>query len=327
VRGSTERVVRVTATDARPSSIGEILDRAIATYVRRFVPLFVILALIAIPVGIAGIAAQPSLTHLIEVINQMSALPPGDAIGRARVMHDLNRYVAPTGWLGLFYLIELIVYPLARTALIVFAAETLDGGAPTIAAAYRSALRRWLPQVIVALAFIGIALLIGVGLAITGGVAALAVFAVTLVSRIVAIVAGIAIALVLFALMIVVVALGYIAWLMASVSVAVEDPNPVRAIGRGLRRTLDRPLLKRTLAVALAVVALDWFGSLAILSFAGLVEYFTHITLLYAIIAVCAGILLDGLRTLFVLIYMRDVQLRREGSDLLLAAAAPSPAG
>jgi hypothetical protein len=317
----------VTATDARPSSIGEILDRAISTYVRRFVPLFIILALIAIPAGILGAFTSPSITHLVETFNQMSALPPADAIGRARVMHEFNRSAAPTGWLAVFYLVELIVYPLARTALIVFAAETLDGMSPTIGAAYRQALRRWLPQVVVALAFIGIALVIGVGLSITGGVAVLAVFAVALLSRITAIAVGIALGIVVFALIIAIVAMGYTAWLMASVSVAVEDGNPVRAIGRGLRRTLDRPLLKRTFAVALAIVALDWFGSVAIISFAGLVEFFSHLTLLYGIIAACAGILLDGLRSVFVLLYMRDIALRREGSDLLLAAAAPAPAG
>jgi hypothetical protein len=317
----------VTATDARPSSIGEILDRAISTYVRRFVPLFIILALIAIPAGILGAFTSPSITHLVETFNQMSALPPADAIGRARVMREFNRSAAPTGWLAVFYLVELIVYPLARTALIVFAAETLDGMSPTIGAAYRQALRRWLPQVVVALAFIGIALVIGVGLSITGGVAVLAVFAVALLSRITAIAVGIALGIVVFALIIAIVAMGYTAWLMASVSVAVEDGNPVRAIGRGLRRTLDRPLLKRTFAVALAIVALDWFGSVAIISFAGLVEFFSHLTLLYGIIAACAGILLDGLRSVFVLLYMRDIALRREGSDLLLAAAAPAPAG
>lgn len=290
-------------------------------------PLFIILALIAIPAGILGAFTSPSITHLVETFNQMSALPPADAIGRARVMHEFNRSAAPTGWLAVFYLVELIVYPLARTALIVFAAETLDGMSPTIGAAYRQALRRWLPQVVVALAFIGIALVIGVGLSITGGVAVLAVFAVALLSRITAIAVGIALGIVVFALIIAIVAMGYTAWLMASVSVAVEDGNPVRAIGRGLRRTLDRPLLKRTFAVALAIVALDWFGSVAIISFAGLVEFFSHLTLLYGIIAACAGILLDGLRSVFVLLYMRDIALRREGSDLLLAAAAPAPAG
>jgi hypothetical protein len=327
VRGSTERSVWVTATDARPSSIGEILDRAIATYVRRALPLFVILALVAIPAGIVGAAAQPSFTHIINTIGALSALAPSDAIGRARVMHDLDRYVAPSGWMMLFYVVEFVVYPLSRTALIVFAAQFLDGAAPTIAAAYRLGVRRWIPQLIVSIAFIGIALVLGTALVVAGGAAALAVFVAGLLSRAAAIAAGALVALVVVAAVIVVVALTYIAWLMAGVSVAIEDGNPVRAVGRGLRRTLDRPLLRRTIAVALAVVALDWFGSLAILSFAGLTAYFTHLRLLYAIVAACAGILLDGLRTVFVLIYMRDVQLRREGSDLLLAAAAPPLSG
>jgi hypothetical protein len=314
----------VTATDARPSSIGEILDRAIATYVRRFVPLFAILAFIAIPAGILAAFTSPSFTHLIETFNQIAALPPGDTIGRTRALEAFNHSAAaPGGIVALFYLVEFIFYPLARTAMIVFGAQTLDGETPTIGSAYRAALQRWLPQLVVGLAFIGIGLVLGVVFIITGALATLAVVVVGLVSRLAAIVAGSLIALVVLAAVIVIVALVYIAWLMAGVSVAIEDPNPVRAIGRGLRRTLDRPLLKRTLGVALAVVALDWFGSIAIISFAGLVEYLTHAMLLYGILAACAGILLDGVRTIFVLIYMRDVQLRREGSDLLLAAAAP----
>ena len=36
--------------------------------------------------------------------------------------------------------------------------------------------------------------------------------------------------------------------------------------------------------------------------------------------------MLNGVTLVFVLLYVRDVQLRREGSDLLEAAAAPSPA-
>jgi hypothetical protein len=314
----------VTPSDARPSSIGEILDRAIATYVRRLLPLFVIVALVAIPAGILGAFASPSFTHVFAAINQMSTLPPGDTLGRERIMHELSGYGRPAGFVALFYLFELLLYPLARTALVIFAAQTLDGLAPTIASAYRAAVGRWLPQLMVTIGFIGFALVLGLGFAIAGGLAALALFALGLGSRAAAIVAGVVLALMVFAGLIVVVAFAYTAWLMASVSVAIEDPNPVRAIGSGLRRTFDRPLLRRTFAVALAVVALDWFGSLAIISFAGLAEYFTHVTVLYAVIGACAGILLDGLRTVFVLLYMRDVQLRREGSDLLLAAAAPT---
>ena len=314
----------VNATAARPSSIGEILDRAIATYVRRLVPLFAILALIAIPAGILGAYASPSFTHMIETFNRISTLAPSDTIGRARVMSELNRYAAPGGWVALFYTFELLLYPLARTALIVFAAQALDGAAPTIGAAYRAALQRWLPQLIVAIAFIGFAIVLGLGFAVSGGLLALALFAIGLLSHLLAIGAGVVAGLAAFAALLAIVALAYIAWLMSSVSVALEDGNPIRAIGSGMRRTFDRTLLRRTLGVALAVVALDVFGSLAILSFAGLVDYFTRITLLYAVIAASAGILLDGLRTSFVLIYMRDVQLRREGSDLLVAAAAPA---
>jgi hypothetical protein len=43
----------VISSAARPSTIGEILDRAIATYIRRFLALFVILAVIAVPITIA----------------------------------------------------------------------------------------------------------------------------------------------------------------------------------------------------------------------------------------------------------------------------------
>jgi hypothetical protein len=321
-----ERKSGVTATEARPSSIGEILDRAIATYVKRFVPLFIILALLAIPIGILSTFVSPVIPHMFQTISQLSVLPPGDTIERARIMQEFNRS-APGGWLAMFYLIELIFYPLARTALVVFAAGTLDGAAPTIASAYREALRRWVPQLVVLLAFLTIALMVGIGLAIAGGAAALAIYVVALFSRIAATVAGVAAYLVLFAVIIVVVALGYIAWLMASVSVAVEDANPVRAIGRGLRRTFDRSLRKRTLAVALAVLALQFFGSFAIIAFAGLVAYLTHQLLLNGILGACAGIVLDGVSTVFVLLYMRDVALRREGSDLLLAIAEPSTAG
>jgi hypothetical protein len=316
----------VTASDVRPSAIGEILDRAIATYVRRFVPLFVILALIGVPVGIFGALASPGLTHVFQMFNQISALPPGDLAGRTKVLNDFNRAAAPGGLLALFYLLEFAFYPLARTALVIFAAQTLDGAAPTVGTAYRAALARWLPQLAVGIAFVAIGTVFAIVFAVTGAFVALAVFAVALLSRIAGIVAGVALGIAVVAAVIVVVAMTYTAWLMASVSVSIEDPNPVRAVGRGLRRTFDRPLLRRTLGVALAVVAIDWFGSLALLTFSAAVEYFTHVTLLYAIVTACAAILLDGVRTIFVLIYMRDVKLRREGTDLLLAAAAPSPA-
>jgi hypothetical protein len=290
--------------------------------VRRCLPLFAILAVFAIPVALLQVATQPGLAHVMDTLNRLLTLPPADTLDRARIMRDFNRSMAPGGGVALFYAVEILVYPLARTALVVFAARTLDGVPVTVATAYRDALPRWAPQIFVSLAFIGIALALGVAFFFTAGCAVLAIVVVGLLSRPAAIALGVVAGLALIVATIVVVALAYIAWLMASVSVAVEDANPVRAVGHGLRRALDRSLRRRNATVALAVLALDWFGSIAFIAFGAVAAYLTRIDLLYAVTAAFAGILLDGLRTVFVLIYMRDVQLRREGSDLLLAASA-----
>lgn len=307
-------------------TIGEILDRAIATYLRRFVPLFVILGIIAIPAGVLSALAGPSFTHVIQILGELFSLPPGDTVDRTALLSQINRSTLPGGSLQFAQLLWLFAYPLAQTAIIVYAAGVFDGTAPTIASAYRVAVRRWLPQIVVAIAFLAIGAVLAFGFVIAVALAVLAVSVLTFLSRVVGVIAVVIVALVAFVAAMVVAALGVIAWLMATISVALDDGNPVRAIGRGLRRTLDRPLFRRTLGVALAVVAISWFGDLAILAFAGLAEYLTHLTLLYGILAASAGVMLNGVTLVFVLLYVRDVQLRREGSDLMEAAAAPSPA-
>jgi hypothetical protein len=311
---------------ARPSSIGEILDRAIATYIRRFLALFVILAVIAVPIAIVQALAQPGAAHgsdLLTQFTQMMKLPPGDQAGRARILAEMQRNgVAPSGSVLLLYLVQFLLVPLANTALIVFVAHTVDGVAVSIGSAYRTALARWIPQLAVGVGFFGIAIVIGVAVFIAAVIAGLAIGGVALFSKAAAVVIGVIVVGAFLLAMIGLIALGNVAWLMATVSVAIEDPNPVRAIGRGLRRTLDRPLRKRTLGAALAVIALDWFGTLAVLGGGGALLLLVHQELLYDVIAACGGIVIGGLSTVFILFYMRDVQLRREGSDLLLAASA-----
>jgi hypothetical protein len=314
-------------TDARPNTIGEILDRAIATYVRRFLPLFVILAVIAVPVAIVQTLAQPGVSHAVDLFTQMTRLAPGDVAGRTRILGEIQRGgAAPSGPVMLMYLVQFLLLPLANTALIVFVAQTVDGAAVTVGSAYRVALTRWLPQLGVALGYLGFAIVIGLAVFIVTIVVALAVSGIALLSKGAAIVIGIVLALVYVAALVVTIALGNVAWLMSTISVAIEDPNPVRAIGRGMRRTLDRTLLKRTIGAALAVIAVDWFGTLALLAAGAAVTLVVHVELVYTVIASCGGIVIGGLCTVFILFYMRDVQLRREGLDLLLAAGAPPPA-
>jgi len=312
---------------ARPSSIGEILDRAIATYIRRFLPLFVILAMIAVPIAIVQTLAQPSAAHASDLLTQFAQLmklPPGDRAGRARIVAEMQHNgVAPSGSVLLLYLVQFLLVPLANTALIVYVARTIDGVAVSIGSAYRTALTRWVAQIAVGLGFFGIAIVVGIAVFIAAVIGGLAVGGVALISKGAALVIGLIVFAVFMLVMIALIALGNVAWLMATISVAVEDPNPVRAIGRGLRRTLDRKLVKRTLGAALAVIAVDWFGTLALLAAGGAVMLLVHAELIYTVIASCGGIVIGGLSTVFILFYSRDVQLRREGSDLLLAASAP----
>jgi hypothetical protein len=312
-------------SDARPSSIGEILDRAIATYVRGFLPLFVILAVVAVPVALVQAIAQPGVSHSLDLFSQLMKLPPGDVAGRTQILGQIQRGgAAPTGPVVLMYLVQFFFVPLANTALIVFVAHSVDGIAVSVGGAYRIALTRWVPQLAVAFGFLGIAIVTGIAVFIVTIVVVLAIGGVALFSKGAAVVVGIVLALAYVAVMIVTIALGNVAWLMSSISVVLEEPNPVRAIGRGLRRTLDRALLKRTIAAALAVIAVDCFGTLALLAAGGAVLLLVRVEVIYSVIAACGGIVIGGLCTVFILFYMRDVQLRREGSDLLLAANAPS---
>lgn len=312
----------VTASDARPSSFGEILGRAIAAYGRQFVPLFVILAVLALPIALLEFYAQSGFTRFFEILDQLVTLPPADSIERARLMTELNRAAAPNGWAAAIVACELFVYPLARTALFVFTARALDGAAPAIGAAYRRALPRWLAQVVVVFAFIGIALVIGVAVVIASGVGILAVGAAAVFSRAAALVAGVVTGLAVSAVAVAAVALGNLAWLMASVSIAIEDANPVFAIVRGLQRTFDRPFLRRTFGIALAILAVDWFGAVAIGSIASVVARASHVPVVSAIAAAVARIVLDGAIGVFVVLYTREVMVRREGSDIVGALAA-----
>ena len=158
-------------------------------------------------------------------------------------MSQINRSTLPGGSLQFAQLLWLFAYPLAQTAIIVYAAGVFDGAAPTIASAYRVAVRRWLPQIVVAIAFLAIGAVLAFGFVIAVALAVLAVSVLTFLSRVVGVIAVVIVALVAFVAVMVVAALGVIAWLMATISVALDDGNPVRAIGRGLRRTLDRAAL------------------------------------------------------------------------------------
>ena len=311
---------------ARPSTIGEILDRAIATYVRRFLPLFVILALVMVPIAVVESLFTPGLTHLVEMLTQLGRVPPGHPAESQRILQEFQRGSGTAAPVFLMYVAQGLLIPLADTALVIFAAAALDGVPVTIGSAYRAGVARWLPQIAVGVAFLAMLGVAFVAFFVATVLAALAIAGLFALSHVIGIVLGIVIGIVAFAAFVVVVAIANVAWLMAMVSIAVEEPNPARAIGRSLRRTFDRLMFKRTIALGFAILAIGLFGSLAFVSFSAALAFVTHSDAVSALVSASGGVAIGGVSTLMVLVYVRDLRLRREGSDLLLLATGePAP--
>ena len=318
----------MTLSDVRPMSIGEILDRAVSTYVRRFVPLFVILAITYVPVAVIELLALPGFSRVGEEFAELNRLPPADAVDRNRVMMQIFAHANLGGFFTAFLLAPLVLNALARNAIVTFTDAVLSDAPITIRAAYRASFARWLPQIVATIGF-WIVTLVVLGailfmIVIIAVVAALA-FGARYAGNTAGGIASLIILIPAFAIYLVVFAMFNVGWEMTSVSVALEDPNPFRAIGIGLRRAFDRAVRKRTIGVALAYVAVEAIGTLALLSVSALLAQFTHIDVLRDIVSALANILVSGVLAVFIVVYVRDVRLRREGRDLLDAVRDVPP--
>jgi hypothetical protein len=312
----------VNANDAGPGTLGEILDRAIALVARRWAGLFAILACAAVPVALVQFAAQPALAHIVDAAGRLGALPPADSAGRASATAALTHALAPSAWVVLFVLAEVVLFPLAQTAAFAFLARDLAGERPTVAGAFRAALPRLPAQIGVLVAFAGFAWLSIVPIAFAALIVAVDRI---LLERVSGGLASIVAFLVVCALVgaVVVGAAGlYLAWLIASASVATEGAGPVRAVKDGVRRVLDPALRRRTFAIAPTLLGVNWFATLAVVSFGSVVAGAAHADALAVAVPALAGIAIDGARDAFVQVYVDDLRRRREGRDLVAAADA-----
>lgn len=306
----------------QPSGIGELLDRAIATYIRHFAGFFTILAAVAIPVAVLQMIARPEQLHVIEDLQRLLTSP--DLTERQKVLTQMS---AGNGWTALIGFFGGLAYALSHVAVLNFGNRVLDGLPASIPSAYRAALARWLPAIVVAIAFVAIGLVaaIPVILAIAGLVAAVSAI-MLLGSPLAAVALGVVFAVVGGVALVALSAAFTLAWQMSTAGVATGDPNPFRAVGQGLRRAFDRRLLRRTALVALALFVIELAGGLAVILFGGLLAALGHSDLIYVFVVSVGSIVLDGIVWLFVLLYMRDVMVRREGLDLLPPDAPPLPA-
>jgi hypothetical protein len=309
----------------RPMSIGEILDRAISTYVRRCLPLFVILAITVIPVTLLQLAATPGFAHVSELFAEMNRLPIADQVDRGRLMNQALGSLNGGSIFALFILWPLILFPLTRNAIYTYAEAALENATVSIAAVYRASIARWVAQIVVVIGYFTIAL----GITLVGSTF------ITLIGGLVYFAAGRGsaaggIVVVLIVLFFITLFLSFallnVAFELSSVSVALEDKNPFRAMGNGWRRTFDRALRRRTIGIALAFSAVELLGSVAMIAVSGLLQALTHLALLQALVAAIGQIVISGILGVFMVAYARDVRLRREGYDLLRAASEPAPA-
>jgi len=310
--------------DLRPLGIGEILDRAVTLFVRRFAVLILILAVVTIPVAILQYASAPATGDMIADFQRVLTLPPGHPEEQRAIMREISAKNHVGGFAAALGLISVILSILSTTACVIAVAQAYAGKLPSVREVYREALRRWVAQLVAGVAFIGFALVVTIVLAIVIFLVALAVGALAVVSRVAATIVGVPVGLVgVLALFGTIAGLYFAAW-MTFVSIALEEANPIRGIANGIRRTLSPAIFWRSALVATIVFFVSLIGSLVLLSIALGLSALTHLTALYPVIAVIGGVALNGLLTTFIVIYAIDVRVRREGYDLAVAAQEAS---
>ena len=272
----------------RQLGIGEVLDRAVTLCVRFFVPLAVVYVVFAIPQGIVQYFAGRGFSRLLTAFT--AAVQTQVATGRpadpAKLAHDLAGSPAPSGWIGLAWIVVFLVSPLIGLNLL-FA---LSGS-------------------VLYVVFLFVVVLLSLG------VAFLYVF-----SHPLGFIVGIPLALVLLASVIAFAVVVTLAIQVSYFTCVIERATPVRSFTASLSRVFGKIGLPRALlfgaaylAIALGIGLVALIGEVTVTSvFHSDVAAVTYATLLRLLTAIFA--------TAFVCIFYFDLRVREEGYDLQLAA-------
>ncbi len=293
-------------------------------YVRRFVAIATVLAIITVPLVLLQALVSPGSFRIGEDLLQVMQAG-GNAAKSGNVLAKIARDSQFTGPIALVLVGGLLVRLLAWNALVAVIAGAYAGTALSPSAAYAIALRRYLPQFVVGLVFFGITLvaLIPVGLVYVAIIAAVVALSLAKL-QVVAVVAGIVLGLAFIAFAAAVTAWLLMAYELASVAVVTEGPSPVAAVASGLRRAFGRGTRWRTLVAGLIYVALVYGATIPAGTIGLLLGAVTHQPLLAAAASAVAGVLVQGLLGAFVVVYATDVRVRREGLDLAALTEVPA---
>ncbi|MBV8579152.1 MAG: hypothetical protein JOZ86_00785 [Candidatus Eremiobacteraeota bacterium] len=323
--GARERSRRVENTELRPLGAGEILDRAVTLFVRQFVPIVIVLAIVLVPVMALQAISQP---HSGRVFSDMAAIiRAGTDTAASREATKMMELDSGNGSLVVVVILGgIILQLLMLSAIIATVAAAYSGSRVSVAEAYRTGLRCWFPQLVVGLVFIVIAI---IGMIPPFILYLLTIFVAAalaaLHATIPAIVAGIVLGLIDIAAFAAVGAWAFMTYYAAAVAVVTETSNAVTAIGIAMRRGLARPMLLRMVVGGFIILAVSYAGIIPVIGIAATVTALTHVEVLYFVINGVGTVLLQGLVTVFVVVYAIDVRVRREGYDLALAAEPALP--
>jgi hypothetical protein len=321
-----ERSRRVQTTELRPLGAGEMLDRAITLYVRRFALIVTVLAVVSVPIVLLEALVAPQTAHMFSDFGRLLAAGPRGAASQ-QAADQFARDSAMTPQAAFVLLGASAARLLMWCASLAVMAAAYAGVETSVAAAYRLALRRWAPLLLVTLAFV-----------ILGTFAAVPVFmlylllivAVVALSALHQTVATIAVAIVGFLVVLagaaVVGSLAFMSYELAAVAMVTETRNPAEAIGIGLRRAFAPRMKRRTLVAGLVMLLVSQVGALPILALAAVAVALTHVDALYFAVIGAGTVLLDGLVASFAVVYAVDARVRREGFDLVLPEPPPVPA-
>jgi hypothetical protein len=310
-------------TELRPLGAGELLDRAVTIFVRYFVPIVVVLAVAIVPLLVFEALASPHPGRMYSELARVFTTS-GDPAAQRDALKALSAANTGSGWLAVLYLVAVLVRLLMWSAIVALITSAYAGAPTTIAQAYRVGLQRWLPQIVVALAFVAIAIIAMIPLMIFYvAVLLLVIMLVALQLPAVTIVVGIIGGLAVLAAFVIVGSWVYMAYGLSAVAVVTETTNPFTAVGLAMRRGFASGMRRRMIVGGLVIFLVSWAGSLPIVGIAIVATTLTHVDALYFAILGAGTVLLEGLVAAFVVVYAVDVRVRREGIDLV---AEPPPA-
>ncbi len=313
-------------TELRPLGAGELLDRAVTLFVRRFVPIVIVLAIAIIPLMIVQALISPNAADMMTNLGSIFTAASNPA-GATKASAAIERYNSSLPGIIGFSFIAAVVRLLMWSAIVaVIAAAYTSDRVTTPRDAYVIGANCWPAQLLVGLAFM-----------VGGGVCAVPLFVVYFV--IVIIVVGLAaanlgIAAAIFgviagiALLAAAAVFGsfvFMTYELAATFVVTESPNAIAAIQTAIRRVSSRATFWRTVVAGLVVFAITQGLALPVAFIAGFLSAITHVSALYYAILGTGTIVLDGLVASFVVVYATDVRIRREGLDLIALTMPDQP--